>query len=66
MKKKEYVKICPRCGSVKIEGKITILTALGVPPITKCNSCQYQGHIFPEIKIENILKFQEEIEKSKK
>ncbi len=63
MKLKNQIRICPKCGSVDTESKITILQADGVPFIITCNSCNYQGYLFPEIQKSKIKEFQKDIRK---
>lgn len=63
---KDKIRICPKCGSVDTESKVTILQAAGVPFIITCNSCSYQGYIFPEVPKNKIKEFQKDIKKFNK
>jgi len=55
MKKQEMVKICPKCSSIDVTRDITVLTAY-TPQQWKCNNCQYQSLIFPEIDLNELNK----------
>jgi len=61
--KNEKISICPKCGSIDLEKKITIMTALGSPSPYTCNKCSYSSHIFPRIEKSKIAKFKNDIKK---
>lgn len=53
----QYVKICPKCGSVNVKisnqgGAAGII--FGMPTIYKCLNCGYANYAFPEININEI------------
>ncbi len=47
----KYVKICPKCGSVKIQVDFSnpVVWNYGTPSKYKCKSCGYLSNIFPEV-----------------
>jgi len=56
------VKICPQCGSLKINW-----IAGGIAgPIYKCEDCSYVGVFVLEVKLKDLEKFQKEIREGKK
>ena len=56
------VKICPQCGSLKINW-----IAGGIAgPIYKCEDCKYVGVFVLEVKFKDLEKFQKEIREGKK
>ena len=69
MKKEEYTKICPRCGSTKISP----YTKMGFPEgeflKDYCKDCLYgnmmSGGFFPEVKKSYIEKFRKQIKTKK-
>ena len=48
MNKPDYVKICPKCKSLKINIANKLTTGF-LPSEYICNNCKYSGYIFPEI-----------------
>ena len=54
----KYIKICPKCKSLKIALKFKSLWFFGFPASHQCMDCGYVGRIFPEIKILETLKNQ--------
>jgi predicted RNA-binding Zn-ribbon protein involved in translation (DUF1610 family) len=56
------VKICPQCGSLKINW-----VAGGIAgPVYKCDDCNYVGVFVLEVKFKDLEKFQKEIRDSRK
>ena len=45
--KKQYTKICPKCGSIDLPIKTNFVEML-MPTPEKCRKCNYNG-LFPEI-----------------
>lgn len=61
--KKQFVKVCPNCGSTDIAWKIIGDTGLQVE---YCQDCSYgypDGTIFPEVEKSQIEKFRKEAKK---
>lgn len=54
------LKACPNCGSIDIKSE---LTAYIGPLKYHCEKCKYESHLFPEIKIKDIKKFQKSLRK---
>ena len=52
---KNYVRVCPKCGSSKVIGNILNM-AVAMPNYYKCANCSYSGQIFPEVEIGKNLK----------
>ncbi len=59
MKKPEYTKICPKCGSIDLPIRISFVEILAPTP-EKCKKCGYTG-LFPEIEISEIEKFRKKL-----
>lgn len=61
--KDRYVKFCPNCGSpdVEIEKSNPLVWASGMPARFICNNCNYSAPFFPEIKISELDKLQEDL-----
>ena len=55
MKKEQFIKICPKCGSIDLPIKTDFFQML-MPTPEKCRRCRYTG-LFPEIEINGIEKF---------
>ena len=55
MKKIQYTKICPKCGSIDFPIRTNFVEML-VPTPEKCRKCSYTG-LFPEIDINEIKGF---------
>ena len=45
-KKKIFVRICPRCGSNKVENEIKVYR---MGQFYVCNNCNFRGVLFPEL-----------------
>lgn len=65
---KEYIKICPLCGSINIANanytdasKARIITHVGITDW--CKDCSYQG-MFPEVEEHYIEKFRKKLKKN--
>ena len=58
MDKKQFTKICPKCGNIyfPVRNFINILAPLP----EKCKKCDYKG-LFPEIEIDKIEEFKKKI-----
>lgn len=54
--KEKYVKICPKCGSIDVQTDFSNPAdwALGITPRYKCNSCNHESTIFPEVLVDEI------------
>ena len=59
--KKQYAKICPKCGSTDLPIKTDFFQML-MPTPEKCTKCGYSG-LFPEIDINEIGDFGKNIVK---
>jgi DNA-directed RNA polymerase subunit RPC12/RpoP len=60
--KKEYVRICPNCGSLNIEilnVQKQFTFAFGMPALYKCNNCGFSNNIFPEVDVKELEKLNE-------
>jgi len=62
-KRRKFVKICPKCGSIKIKTDFTnpAVWAYGTAPKYKCNSCGYLGNLFPEVSEEQLMWYKKEL-----
>ncbi len=51
MKKEEYVKICPKCGSadVSVDFSNPAVWSYGAPSKHKCKACGHVAAVFPEV-----------------
>lgn len=59
MDKKQFTKICPKCGSIDIPIRTNFAEML-MPTPEKCIKCGYSG-LFPEIEINEIEKFRKNL-----
>jgi len=59
--KKQYTKICPKCGNIDLPVKTNFVDML-MPTPEKCTKCSYNG-LFPEIEIDEIEGFRKSIGK---
>ena len=59
MKKEQYTKICPKCGSIDLPIRTDFVQILAPTP-EKCRKCGYAG-LFPEIDINEIEEFRKAI-----
>lgn len=59
--KRDYTKICPKCGSIDLPIRTDFVEILAPTP-EKCMKCGYSG-LFPEIDINEIESFRENIKK---
>ncbi|MBI2650066.1 hypothetical protein HYX04_02000 [Candidatus Woesearchaeota archaeon] len=59
MEKKQYTKICPKCGNIDIPVKTNFAEML-MPTPEKCKKCSYSG-LFPEVEINEIEEFRKSI-----
>jgi len=60
--KKEYVRICPNCGSLDIEilnVQKQFTFAFGMPTTYKCNNCGFSSYVFPEVDVKDLEKLKE-------
>ena len=59
----KYVKVCPKCGSTKINNDFSNAAKLnyGIALDKKCDSCGYSALSFPEILEKDIKKFKNKI-----
>ncbi len=62
MMKKRYTKICPKCGSIDLPITNNFAEMLAPTP-EKCIKCGYSG-LFPEIEINEIEEFRNEIKRA--
>jgi len=62
---KEFVTICPKCGSINVETDFSnpLNWAYGMPPNYQCNECGYAGKFFPQIDKDKVKEFQSELRK---
>ena len=61
--KKQFTKICPKCGSIDLPIRTNFVDMLAPTP-EKCSKCSYSG-LFPEIEINEIEEFRKEIKRIK-
>ena len=63
MKKKrvKYVKICPRCGSVKVGVDFSnpVVWNFGTSVKYQCKSCRHIATIFPEVPLDKVVVYQQ-------
>jgi len=57
--KKQYTKICPKCGNIDVPIRTDFVEILAPTP-EKCRKCDYTG-LFPEIDINEIEEFRNDI-----
>ena len=57
--KKQYTKICPKCGSIDLPIRTDFVQMLAPTP-EKCRKCNYTG-LFPEIEINEIEEFRKSL-----
>lgn len=62
MAKQQYIKICPKCGSVDLPIKTNFFEML-MPTPEKCGKCGYAG-LFPEIEVGEVENFRKSMEKN--
>lgn len=62
MKKEEFIKICPKCGSIDLPIRTSFVEMLAPTP-EKCRKCGYSG-LFPEIDINEIKEFRNNLKKN--
>ena len=60
--KEEFIKICPKCGSIDLPVRSNFIDML-MPSPEKCGKCGYSG-LFPEININEIEDFRKNINKN--
>ncbi|HLC60380.1 MAG TPA: hypothetical protein VJJ52_03040 [Candidatus Nanoarchaeia archaeon] len=60
--KEEFIKICPKCGSIDLPIKSNFIDML-MPVAEKCEKCGYSG-LFPEINIKEIEDFRKNFNKN--
>jgi len=55
-KNTEYVKMCPKCNSAKVNlNQQGGLAFFGLPAFYTCKDCGYTNNFFPEIRFEKIV-----------
>ena len=64
MVNENYIKICPRCGSIKVNPYTHVGTSEGEFLLDHCPDCGW-NKIFPEILESKVEEFREEIERMK-
>lgn len=59
----KYVKVCPKCGSAKIQVDFSnpVVWDYGTPPKYRCKSCGYISSTFPEILEEKSKQYRTEL-----
>lgn len=59
----KYVKICPKCGSAKVQVDFSnpVVWAYGTVVKYKCKSCMHLGTLFPEVLVEDMEKYRKEL-----
>ena len=55
MVRERFVKICPKCGSKEVANR-GMISRTALSPDYVCQSCGFQGPLFPEIKAEEAKK----------
>ena len=65
---KEYAKICPRCGSIKIQTDYSnpIVWTSGANVKYKCESCGHLSSFFPEVEENEIARYKSKLSKELK
>lgn len=53
---KKYVKVCPKCKSLKVKAELRSGWFIGLPASYKCHSCGLKSRLFPEISMEEVEK----------
>lgn len=53
----KYIKICPKCKSLKIKLRWQSFWFYGFPPSYQCLNCGYKGRLFPEVDAAKIKKW---------
>ncbi|MBI2672750.1 hypothetical protein HYX19_00670 [Candidatus Woesearchaeota archaeon] len=63
MNKKNYVKVCPNCGSTNITNDFSNAAKLkfGIELDKRCDSCGYSALSFPEVEESKIKDFKKKI-----
>ena len=61
MAKTQFIKICPKCGSIDLPARTNFAEMLAPTP-EKCKKCSYAG-LFPEIDINEIENFRKSLKK---
>ena len=61
MNKNNFIKICPKCGSIDLPIRTDFVHILAPTP-EKCRRCGYAG-LFPEIEFNEIEEFRKTIKK---
>ena len=59
--KKQFIKICPKCGNIDIPVKTGFIDILAPMP-EKCKKCSYTG-LFPEIDISEVEEFRRDLKR---
>jgi len=55
----KYVKVCPKCKSTDVvQDKSTLQQTGMLPTLYICNNCNHSGHIFLEVTVDELNKFQ--------
>lgn len=60
--KKQFIKICPKCGNMDVPVKTGFIDILAPLP-EKCKKCGYTG-LFPEIDVNEVEKFKKNLNKN--
>lgn len=58
MKKENYVKVCPLCGSTNITHRI-----VGYGTTLVCKDCRYENTFFPEVEDSKVEEFKKNLKK---
>jgi hypothetical protein len=60
MKKQDYIRICPKCGSTNVFTKVNKANS-----VERCRDCNYSNITFPEVKTSEVETFRKELKQSK-
>jgi len=62
MPKEKYIRICPKCGDVDVKPYNEMdMISWGGAARWRCNKCNYNAVLFPEVNIDEVEKFRKEI-----
>jgi transposase-like protein len=56
-------KVCPKCGSTKVDIDSGVYTMGILPTRFVCSDCSYAGNFFPEVDESDVAKFRAKLKK---
>lgn len=61
---KDAVKVCPNCGSTDVSvDRSDVIAVMGLDYGYKCGNCGFSSKLFPEVPVEKMEEYQQELEK---